>query len=291
MKTQDKFYCTKSSLQCLRLGPGIHESDVQIAIIVRKGIGGTCPLRSAARSLENNGILSVLLGTVPKSTATPIKPQRTECFQLPTAVAHTRHGISAKDDTASTPYRMVGPVSKSKDPPLIPPVDIASLGEWFDSIRATARCILGSEKPQPMQTDDERGRHERHVKDVAGEPVQENPENCVMDKECPDVEKGQSAKHQLDENTNSAPEADDNVDTDLVDKSFQEDLAEDSSALQTKDLPEKAKSAPNEDPQKSFQELLDVDEAGDEVDELINEMKLCENGRSVNLYLLTDIAA
>jgi hypothetical protein len=40
---------------------GVAESDVQVGVLVRRGVGGTCPLRSAARALAGAGALDVLL--------------------------------------------------------------------------------------------------------------------------------------------------------------------------------------------------------------------------------------
>eukprot|EP00877_Chromochloris_zofingiensis_P010317 jgi/Chrzof1/5539/Cz16g06240.t1 len=45
--------------------PGVEASNVQIGILIRRGVGGTCPYRAAARKLLAHGWLDVLLNTVP----------------------------------------------------------------------------------------------------------------------------------------------------------------------------------------------------------------------------------
>ena len=49
--------------------PGIQDSNLQIGISVRRGIGGTCPARQAGRQLAQQGLLSALLDPLlPEST-------------------------------------------------------------------------------------------------------------------------------------------------------------------------------------------------------------------------------
>ena len=46
-------------------GPAVTESDVQIGLLVRKGVGGTCPARTVARRLSTEGLLPALLDPCP----------------------------------------------------------------------------------------------------------------------------------------------------------------------------------------------------------------------------------
>lgn len=48
-----------------RPGPAVAESDVQIGLHVRKGVGGTCPARAVARRLSTEGLLPALLDPCP----------------------------------------------------------------------------------------------------------------------------------------------------------------------------------------------------------------------------------
>lgn len=45
--------------------PALQASNVQLGVLVRRGVGGTCPLRAAARQLHNHGLLSALLDEQP----------------------------------------------------------------------------------------------------------------------------------------------------------------------------------------------------------------------------------
>lgn len=60
--------------------PGIEDSNLQIVLLTRKGIGGTCPARAAGRQLRSQGTLSVLLDPQPSwlpasAAAAPAAPQ------------------------------------------------------------------------------------------------------------------------------------------------------------------------------------------------------------------------
>ena len=48
-----------------RPGPAVAESDIQIGLHVRKGVGGTCPARAVARRLSTEGLLPALLDPCP----------------------------------------------------------------------------------------------------------------------------------------------------------------------------------------------------------------------------------
>lgn len=54
--------------------PAVHESDVQIGLLVRKGVGGTCPARAAARRLSAQGLLPALLDPCPYLASPPPLP-------------------------------------------------------------------------------------------------------------------------------------------------------------------------------------------------------------------------
>lgn len=55
--------------------PAVHASDVQIGLLVRKGVGGTCPARAAARRLSAQGLLPALLDPCPYlATPPPLPP-------------------------------------------------------------------------------------------------------------------------------------------------------------------------------------------------------------------------
>ena len=54
--------------------PAVHESDVQIGLLVRKGVGGTCPARAAARRLSVQGLLPALLDPCPYLASPPPLP-------------------------------------------------------------------------------------------------------------------------------------------------------------------------------------------------------------------------
>lgn len=228
----------------------------------------------------------MLLGTVPQIPSAPKKTQQRGSFNFPTAVERPSYETNAKNGMTAVPYRMVEPISKSKGIPSVPPTDTASLGEWLDSIRATARCILGSDTSHQMQIEEVKDLQEQDAGAVAQEPYQQVPGGAANKKSC-DFDEDDSADHQADEKMNLAQEVDDNdMNIDQTDKSSQKDQNQDCIAEQNRNTPEKVQGGSNDDPQKSLQDLLDVDEAGDEVDELINEMKLCEDGRLVDLYLL-----
>ena len=47
----------------------IRESNLQVGVMVRKGVGGTCPLRAAARQLSRSGLLGALLDDPPPATS------------------------------------------------------------------------------------------------------------------------------------------------------------------------------------------------------------------------------
>lgn len=51
---------------------GISDSNMQLGILIRKGVGGTCPLRAQARRMA--GLLSALLGEPPAEPAAPAEP-------------------------------------------------------------------------------------------------------------------------------------------------------------------------------------------------------------------------
>lgn len=55
----------KAAEPIARPGPAVTESDVQIGLLVRKGVGGTCPARAAARRLSTEGLLPALLDPCP----------------------------------------------------------------------------------------------------------------------------------------------------------------------------------------------------------------------------------
>jgi hypothetical protein len=65
--------------------PAVDESDVQIVIHVRKGVGGTCPARAAARGLEGNGLLEALLDPCPYLPAAPLAQAGAAAGGLPGA--------------------------------------------------------------------------------------------------------------------------------------------------------------------------------------------------------------
>jgi len=65
--------------------PAVDDSDVQIAIHVRKGVGGTCPARAAARGLGGKGLLEALLDPCPYLPAAPLAQAGAAAGGLPGA--------------------------------------------------------------------------------------------------------------------------------------------------------------------------------------------------------------
>lgn len=53
-----------TTIMC-RDGAALQSSNVQLGVLVRRGVGGTCPLRAAARRLYTDGVLSALLDERP----------------------------------------------------------------------------------------------------------------------------------------------------------------------------------------------------------------------------------
>ncbi|KAI3425137.1 hypothetical protein D9Q98_008908 [Chlorella vulgaris] len=53
----------------------VEQSNVQLGMMVRKGVGGTCPLRAAARRLGSTGLLSMLLDDSPQLLSVSNAPQ------------------------------------------------------------------------------------------------------------------------------------------------------------------------------------------------------------------------
>ena len=57
-------YSDVNALPC-SLVPGLEHSDLQLGIMVRKGVGGTTPARQAGRRLRQQGFLPALLDPMP----------------------------------------------------------------------------------------------------------------------------------------------------------------------------------------------------------------------------------
>ena len=68
-----------------RAGPAVTESDVQIGLHVRKGVGGTCPARAVARRLSTEGLLPALLDPCPYLTVPALPLLAGAASALPSA--------------------------------------------------------------------------------------------------------------------------------------------------------------------------------------------------------------
>ena len=69
-------------------GPAVTESDVQIGLHVRKGVGGTCPARAVARRLSTEGLLPALLDPCPYLAGPVLPPLAGAASALPSAAQH-----------------------------------------------------------------------------------------------------------------------------------------------------------------------------------------------------------
>ena len=88
--------------------PGIADSNLQIGLTVRKGVGGTCPARLAGRRLKQQGILPALLDLQPpfaeRSTPGCISvPKSPACAPTPSAAALSVQQTSPQPVLAATP--------------------------------------------------------------------------------------------------------------------------------------------------------------------------------------------
>ncbi|GMH40289.1 hypothetical protein BSKO_08193 [Bryopsis sp. KO-2023] len=263
--------------------PGIEDGNVEIAIIVRKGIGGTCPLRSAARTLDSSGILPLLLGTIPWTTLqspAPALPQQRptrETSLLP--IRETMDFERQADDEsraekgASYPYRLVLPPGRSDEIDdrcdVTPPVSVSSMGEWFDSVKATAAQILGAEGDDATESNGAMLSKDANVKDedldeesVDGVQPKSTDPACKpvgAEMSTPRRKRGRSA---LSQATPGSGVSDMGTPVTPARGNF----------ATTKTVPS-TPFTPH-----ALRELLD-DEGDDEVDELINEMKSMSQGR------------
>ena len=88
--------------------PGIADSNLQIGLTVRKGVGGTCPARLAGRRLKQQGILPALLDLQPPfpERSTPgcsSVPNPPACAPTPSAAAINAQQTSAQPVLAAVP--------------------------------------------------------------------------------------------------------------------------------------------------------------------------------------------
>ncbi len=127
---------------------GLAESNVQVVIVVRKGIGGTWALRNAARSLEDAHVLPLIAGQksltdfdsmVEKDTSSLVTKrslQKTMSASSPSRSHAVRSGSHiVRSVSVMTGH---GPGGQEETPV----ISTGSLSDWFASVQNTATQII-----------------------------------------------------------------------------------------------------------------------------------------------------
>ena len=133
-------------LFCCRCG--LAESNVQVVIVVRKGIGGTWALRNAARSLEDAQVLPLIAGqksltefdcAIEKDTS-PLVTKRSLQKSLSTRSLPRSHAARSGSQIVRSVSVMTGHGPGGQEE--TPVISTGSLSDWFASVQNTATQII-----------------------------------------------------------------------------------------------------------------------------------------------------
>eukprot|EP00210_Caulerpa_lentillifera_P001116 g1077.t1 len=138
---------------------GIDQSNIQVVIIVRKGIGGTCTLKNAARSLNDLQVLPILMGT----KSFPELSFNEESVSIPSSGLARRRAVNAvttpRKTNVAKSLQFCKEVSvrckrNDKETEIPQAVVKGTVTDWFDSINTTASQIISQIKC-PEETPEE----------------------------------------------------------------------------------------------------------------------------------------
>lgn len=232
--------------------PGIDEGNIEIAIIVRKGIGGTCPLRAAARTLETHGILPLLLGSIPWKAIEALPSEKSTFADLQDPFnAHGKpcsRGLEV--NRVNSPYKLI-PAGVEQEIAHIPPADTTTVGEWFASVRASASQIWASR----IKCQDDKFSTQTHDLEV----TENNGDQAVHSSLAINNEKTKKERGSDRKNGNASISP---------------------GRFVRKKPAKKGLGSASKNPRNCLQDLLEGDDCREEVDELISDMKLLDKGRS-----------
>lgn len=127
---------------------GIDGSNVQLAIIVRKGIGGTWALRNAARSLDAVQILSLMMGSQSLTDIDFMESCRSLTRSVRKKICTSPNALlpQSKQTRRGSRVRSVPVMNRHerRTRPKTPPVCAGSFADWFSSVQTTAAQIMQS---------------------------------------------------------------------------------------------------------------------------------------------------
>lgn len=130
---------------------GIDQSNIQVVIIVRKGIGGTCTLKNSARTLNDLRILPILMGI--KSLPEVTFSEDLVCASsLPVVSNNKRRVVNSTTPRKinlprSFQFCKEVPVKSRRNPqdPSLPQIVVkGTTNDWLDSLNTTATQIISS---------------------------------------------------------------------------------------------------------------------------------------------------
>lgn len=230
-------------------------------MIVRKGIGGTCPLRAAARSLEARGILPVLLGTIPWKVIEALPQERNSPADVSVLCSAHSGLLSSRfqDGRTYSPYKLV-PAGAEQGLVDVPPADTTSVGEWFASIQASASQVLESlSSCQVLKPSTKASASKAH-----GNDGDHTDGFCSEKKEAKKLKESRIDDKRAVENNDR--------------------LADASAVKSTQKKSARKGTGPTKTSKNSLQDFMQGEDCREEVDELISDMQLLNKGRSAGIW-------